>query len=377
MEVLPSDSAERRLALAQLGWAIFLAGDAARSEALLGRTREDALAAGDQRAAAWAAIGLIYLRNSLKAAGGAEILAEAEELRDTFRALGDREGADQAELVAAMSLFFLGRAAEAATRAHAIAAAPDVTPLNVADGQRWEGAASVFGPSPTSVTIALIRGRQQDQYAPGSDLGVARMLTLQGLYDEARESAQQAGRSLEQLGDRMLLSQFEEVLGMIALAAGDIEEASLRLRSSYDAKVAMGDVGFSSTTAVNLAEARLEAGDWIEAERFAAIALDTSATDDIASQSGGKAILGRVRAHQGDFDAAEALAAEAVAIMAATDYLDWHATVLVHQAHVFRAAGKTDAAVESLRHAEELYRQKEATARVAEVEALLAEWSAG
>ena len=195
MEVLPSDSAERRLAMAQLGWAIFLAGDAARSEELLERTREEALAAGDPRAAAWAAIGLIYLRNSLKAAGGAEILAEAEELRDTFRALGDREGADQAELVAAMSLFFLGRAAEAAARAHAVVAAPDVTPLNFVDGLRWEGAASVFGPLPTSAGIALIRGRQQDQHVPGSDLGLARMLTLQGRYDEARESAQH-GRSI-------------------------------------------------------------------------------------------------------------------------------------------------------------------------------------
>jgi predicted ATPase/class 3 adenylate cyclase len=377
MEVLPSDSAERRLAIAQLGWAIFLVGDAARSEELLERTRKEALAAGDARAAAWAAIGLIYLRGSMKAASGAEILAEAEELRDTFRALGDREGEDQAELVAAMSLFFLGRAAEAAARAHAIVEAPDVTPLNFADGQRWEGAASVFGPSPTSVTIAMIRSRQEHEPAPGSDLGLARMLTLQGRYDEARESAQVAARSLEQLGDRMLLSQVEEIVGMIALAAGDLEEASLRLRSSYDAKVAMGDVGFSSTTAVNLAEARLASGDWLEAERFAAIAIDTSATDDIASQSGGKAILGRVHAHRGDVDAAEALAAEAEAIMAATDYLDWHATVLVHQAHVLRQAGKTDEAAESLAEAEELYRRKEATAEVARVEKLRGEWSGG
>jgi class 3 adenylate cyclase/tetratricopeptide (TPR) repeat protein len=376
MEVLPSDSADRRLVVAQLGWAIFLGGEAARSEELLERTRDDALAGDDPRAAAWAAIGLMYLRGSMKSTSGAEMLAEAEELRDTFRVLGDREGEDQAELVAAMSLFFLGRGAEATARARAIVAAPDVTPLNLADGMRWEGAASVFGPSPTSAVIALIRGRQK-AHAPGADLGLARMLILQGRYDEARAAAQDANRSVEQLGDRMLLSQIEDILGMIALAAGDVEEATLRFRSSYDAKVAMGDVGFSSTTAVNLAEAHVEAGDWIEAERFATIALDTSADDDIASQSGGKAILARVHAHQGDFEAADALAAEAVAIMAATDYLDWHATVLVHQAHVFHEAGNADAAAESLGQAEELYRRKEATAGVAEVKRLRGAWGGG
>ena len=377
MDVLPPDSAERRLLVAQLGYAFLPAGDAGRAETLLEQTRREAAAANDLRASAWAATSLLWVRNSTSSIPGADTFKEAERLRDQFRNIGDLEGAAQAELTAAMALFIVGRAGEAMARANAVFATPGASLLNRAEAARWEGVAAVFGPSPTNTAISLIRGQVMPFDLPGAHFGLARMLVLQGKYAEARQAAAEAAHGLEQMGDRLTLSDVDEVMGDIVAAEGDVDAAIAHFRSSYDAKVALGDRGYASTTAARLAQVLIQAARFEEAEQFAAIALDTSSHDDIASQAGGKACMARVLANRGEFERAEVLAAEAVAIMAATDYLAWHADVLLDQAHVLRAAGKTEAALGALAQAEDLYRLKEAPARVTVVEGLIGDWSGG
>jgi hypothetical protein len=59
-----------------------------------------------------------------------------------------------------------------------------------------------------------------------------------------------------------------------------------------------------------------------------------------------------------------------------TDYLDQHAEVLVHLAHVLREAGKADEAVATAQEAMALYGQKGATFFVERIQRLIDEWTA-
>ena len=177
------------------------------------------------------------------------------------------------------------------------------------------------------------------------------------------------------MGDRIFETMVEEMLGSIALWSGDIVRATQLLRRNYDGLVALGDRGFASTAAVETAEAYVEAGDLAQAWDYATIALETSASDDVASQSGGRQMQAEVLSARGQHEEAEVLAREAVAIMEATDYLAFRGIALVHLARVLRAAGKDADAVEAARAAVELYEAKGATFFVEGTRKLIADWS--
>jgi tetratricopeptide (TPR) repeat protein len=201
------------------------------------------------------------------------------------------------------------------------------------------------------------------------------MLMLQGHLDESREETERAAALLRARGDQIMLSQADEVRAELALLNGDVREGIRLHQASYEGKTSTGDRGFASTTAVNVALALIRAEEWDEAARFATIAFETSSFDDIASQAGGKVALARVLAHRGEQGTAETLANEAVGIMEATDYLDWHGDIRVQRAHILAEGGKRDEALEDLEQARELYTRKEAPVRVAEVDRLMALWS--
>ena len=139
--------------------------------------------------------------------------------------------------------------------------------------------------------------------------------------------------------------------------------------------IATGDRSFASTIAAQLSEVLLELGDDDEAMRFATIARDTSSSDDVASQSGGRRVLARVLSRRRDHAAAEALAREAVAIMGRTDSLEQHARALIHLAHVLHDGARADEALAAARQALGLYQQKGATFFVERTQRLIDDWS--
>ncbi|MEP7106293.1 MAG: tetratricopeptide repeat protein, partial [Chloroflexota bacterium] len=231
------------------------------------------------------------------------------------------------------------------------------------------GMAGVWGPLPAAEVIQLVEGG----VARGA-VARARMLALQGRFAEAQVVVAQASQSLAELGDRIGLSICHEVAGLVARLSGDSGEAVRNLQLSYDELIALGDQAFASTRAGFLAEAYLEAQELDEAWQYAGIARDTSASDDIASQSLGRRIQARVLSARGQHAEAEALAREAVAIMGRTDYLVMHGDALVHLGQVLYAAGKVDEAVAAAREAVELYDRKGATFLAERTRELLEEW---
>jgi hypothetical protein len=82
-----------------------------------------------------------------------------------------------------------------------------------------------------------------------------------------------------------------------------------------------------------------------------------------------------VLSRHGDHEGAEALGREAVGIIGQTDYLDRHADILVHLAHVLHESGKGEEAVATARDAIALYERKGATFLVEKTQRLIDEWS--
>jgi ATP/maltotriose-dependent transcriptional regulator MalT len=180
----------------------------------------------------------------------------------------------------------------------------------------------------------------------------------------------------EEIGNRQQLASCLDFEGQVQRLAGNLDEAARLSREGYQAMAAIGDRSFASTIAVNLGEILIDLGQDDEAWRFGAIARDTSSSDDVVSQAGGRAVQARVLSRRGEHAAAEGLAREAADIMSNTDYFDQHAGVLVHLAHVLREADKGEDALVAAREALSLYELKGATFFVDQSQRLIDEWSA-
>jgi tetratricopeptide (TPR) repeat protein len=156
---------------------------------------------------------------------------------------------------------------------------------------------------------------------------------------------------------------------------GNVAEAVRNLQLAYDEKTAAGDPAGASTTATALAEAYLESGDLEQAQAYAANARETASRDDFAAQGRSRQIQARVLSAHGRHADAEALAREAVAIVADTDYLAIHGDALVHLGRVLQAAGNAAGAIAAAEEAAELYERKGATFLVDRTRNLAREWS--
>jgi hypothetical protein len=214
-----------------------------------------------------------------------------------------------------------------------------------------------------------------DLWYRGANLGISRLLMFQGRFDEARERNAAARAVFEDVGSRMRVIDTVVGEGEIERLRGRTDLAVPLIRHGYDLMTATGDRAFASTLAVSLADALLDVGDDAEALRFATIARETSSSDDVMSQAGGRALQARVISRRGDHGAAEPLAREAAGIMAATDYLSIHGDVLVHLAHVLREAGKGDDALVAAEDAKALYERKGATFLAERTQRLIDEWT--
>jgi tetratricopeptide (TPR) repeat protein len=380
VELLPADLPRRRRLMFTLGNRCLEAGDGPRAERILTTAIAEADAAGDDGASALAALGLAVVHSSMRSTEASEALRDAERLAAILARTGDETGARFAQAWAAFQLFAMGRAGEATRRARAL--------LELGEGDelwRWEaqfakGVSLVFGPTPIDQAMPEIQAEIDRAGAARSTIasaysGLADLLALQGRLAEARELTARARAGWEELGNRHLLAAVMHHGGKIEQQAGNLPEAARLIRESYAAMTAAGDLAFASTVAAGLGEVLLDLGDDDETMRFATIARDTSSSDDAASQAGGRAVQARVLSRRGDHEGAEALAREAEAIMAKTDYLAQHGDVLVHLAHVLHETGKPNEALAAAREALELYQQKGATFFLEQTKRLIKSWA--
>lgn len=372
-ELLP-DTPRRRRLLPRLADRVYEAGDAARAERILADAIADADRAGDEGPGAHARMILSFVHSSTQSTEMMESFKEAERLGAVLERVGDEAGAHLAEGWAAFLLFAMGRAGEAARRAGALVDLGPGDEIWRRQARQSRGASLTWGPTPVEEAIAAIADQATGR-EPGAYRGIARLRVLQGRFAEARELNAKARTGFEDLGNRHQAVALLQTEGEVEYYAGNAAKGARLIRESYDGLTATGDRAFASTVAVVLGEVLLDLQRDDEAWDFGRVGRETSSSDDVMSQTGGRAVQARVLSRRGDHMGAEELAREAVAIIGQTDYLDQHAGALLHLAHVLRESGKADEAIASAREAMALYDRKGATFFVEKTQRLIDDWS--
>jgi hypothetical protein len=235
------------------------------------------------------------------------------------------------------------------------------------------GGAMFFGPTP--VHEALRRSEElRRELASNALAELALLRSIAGCYgqlgrfDEARRLTARVRELLLDRGFRMAAARVAFVRGPVELIAGDPVAAERELRRSFDELVAMGETGRSSSIAVLLARALCAQERDDEAEEL----LRRVPTPDLTSFHA-PAVLARILARRGRVGEAERLGREAVAQAERTDWLNWHADVLLDLAEVLRTAGKEEDAQAAVKEALTLYEQKGNVVSAAQARSLLEE----
>ena len=159
------------------------------------------------------------------------------------------------------------------------------------------------------------------------------------------------------------------------MLAGDPAAAERALRRTYEGLERLGEQGFLSTTAAELAQTIYAQGRYDEAEHYASISEEAGASDDIATQLPIRGIRAKVAARRGRFEEAVTQARAAVDLAGTTDALGLRAEASMDLAEVLRLAGRTAEAVKALDEAARLFDAKGNVVSAGRARALIAEMS--
>jgi class 3 adenylate cyclase/tetratricopeptide (TPR) repeat protein len=179
-----------------------------------------------------------------------------------------------------------------------------------------------------------------------------------GSFDDARRLAGLAIEIAESLGSRVMVGVYHAFLGYVEREAGDALAAERAFRTNYEILDQMGQEGFKSTAAAELAETLCTLGRFDEAEGFAMIARDVAAEDDLSSQVIGRSAHAIVLAARHQFDEAEQLAREAVEMLHDAESPGLQGGARMDLAIVLRAAGKVAEAEQAARDALVFFERK-------------------
>jgi tetratricopeptide (TPR) repeat protein len=226
------------------------------------------------------------------------------------------------------------------------------------------GFLALFGPVPAAEAIERCRAlRDRVAGHRGATAGLLRheavLVAMRGGIDEARALHARADDIMDDLGRPLMASangSFTRTL--LELLAGEPARAERAARAGLEAFEAMHNRNQGSTAAALVGLTLVEQGRDDEALEFADLAAAWAVPDDTASQVSQLGVRARVLAGRGEHAAAEAAAADAVALSKASDELSLRGDALVDLAHVLERAGRTERAAQALRDAIALYERK-------------------
>jgi predicted ATPase/class 3 adenylate cyclase len=229
--------------------------------------------------------------------------------------------------------------------------------------QTWLAMSALYGETPVATAIELceqlLDRTATDRKAEAVTLAVlAQLEGMRGDFDRARTHYRLSRASLVELGWNVLAALTSLNSGPIELLAGDPVAAENELRRDYEALEAMGERNYISTNAAFLAEALFEQERLEEAERFCHISRELASAEDVSSQYQWRSVQAKILARRSEFDAAEALAREAVALIRGTEEIDSQATAYADLSYVLALAGKREEELVALREARHLWTAK-------------------
>ena len=336
------------------------------AERSFGLAAEDAVAAGDERCAVRARLGLARIgflsRGELQMD---ELTANVAGALPAFEAAGD--DATVARLLAQLAEAYWWRCQivpmqDALERALAHARRAGDERLEASVAVQF-GFAAIVGPLPVEQGRRSI-GRTvdhmtEDTSAKGMLLLIAAFLAaMAGDFDEARETAARGREILDSLGRSVGLAAISTWTSAIDLLAGDGRAAEQALRDALPQLEQAGQLANLASVAAQLAETLVAAGRYEEAARFAESSERAAAADDIHAQISWRVAGAKASAGLGDAERAEAVAREAVELATSTDSPYFAAEALEALAAALAASGREVEADAAAAGALDLYEAK-------------------
>jgi class 3 adenylate cyclase/tetratricopeptide (TPR) repeat protein len=372
--LVESDAAARGALLPSLGASLLEAGR--MSDAV--RVLDDAIAtAPEPWLEARARIEREFVRLEVDPSVGTEhARAVAEDVLAVLE--GDDRGRCRAFSLRAQADWLAGRvdAADDAWASAAACARRGGDELSLFAILGWRATAAVFGA--TRVDDGIRRCEEIRDLVGASPVAVAWAVNalallhaMRGEFELSEQLVREANETLHQLGT--LHSSVSHIEALVRLLAGDAAAAEATLRSGIDALESMNARDLLATTTAMLAQAVYAQGRPQEAAELCRMAADAAGRDDIVTQVIWRGVKAKVRAAEGRFDQAEALAREAIALVEPTDLLSHHGDAMLDLAEVLRARGRTSDAERAIRTGLSLYERKGNAGAASRARALLSD----
>ncbi len=262
----------------------------------------------------------------------------------------------------------LNRALEHAQRANDVRAQREI--LHLLSGE------VALGPTPIPEALAWLEDRQRQSplYEALFDVWRGSLMACQGQIDEARALVSSTRQLRMERGLTIEAASSMQEAQRIERLAGDPAAAERLARQGCEELLSMGERGFMSTLACQLADALYALKRFDDAQNWAIQGLDAGGSADAATQMLGRAVLAKVAARRGDHATAKRLANEAAEIAHGTQAPVASGDVTMALAEVRSLGGDRNGAQEQLQRAIALYEVKGASACVAQARATAADW---
>ena len=216
-----------------------------------------------------------------------------------------------------------------------------------------------FGPCPVGDALSWLDGHRDllrmEPLAMGFQGTLEAML---GNFDEARSIHEELRRRYEELGMLAWLATSGQQRWATELLAGDPVAAEREARAGCEQLEQMGEQGWLSTQACQLALSLIALGRDSEAEEWADRGRELGTVDDAVTQIAWREAKGLVLARRGHLEQAEAMMRDALARVDQTDMLDEQGDARLYLADVLALAGRTAEAADAVEQAAVLFERK-------------------
>jgi len=382
--LLRTDDPERVGALTDLGWALQDVGELERAGHVLSEALRAAEATGDRLSALRARIGIIELGLSTDPTRSfADSVTELQQAARLAEEHGDPGLRLEANSALGQLLFWSGRAAaaeEVFERGFELARSSTASGRATIDLFAGLGACMVWGPTTVDEAVAWWTPVLEDPPGGAGELfahgALSVMHAMAGDQERARALGDRAHAIAQDLGLKLFLAA-GHVPAMVDVLVGNLEAAERRLADGVEMLQAMGETGFLSTSAAELADVRFDLGMDEEALAASRLSEQTAAPDDVASQAGWRYARAKVLARGGRAEEAERLAREAVEIIDATDHLTIRSDARRSLGETLLLLGQVNEGRRELEQAIRLYEAKGNVVMAERTRALLREPGAG